>query len=130
MSKSRGRKEKLRQKKAERRKTKKLGNMKNPVFLWGFSWPILTIKLGKIEIFDQKVPTSWGLPHILFFSVWGRGEGRSCPRRWPRGLALIENRGRGAGIEEGVGGGEERGGGLSVRKGEGLSILFWDRNSP
>ena len=41
MSKSRGREEKLRQKKAERRKKKKLGNMKNPTFLWVFSWPIL-----------------------------------------------------------------------------------------
>ena len=48
MSKSRGREEKLRQKKAERAKKKKLGNMKNPhKFVGFFSWPILTIKLGK-----------------------------------------------------------------------------------
>ena len=74
MSKSRGREEKLRQKRAERRrkkkeeerrrKKKKLGNMKTPTFLVGFFWPNLTIELGKIEIFDQKVPTSWGLPQI------------------------------------------------------------------
>ena len=35
MSKSRGREEKLRQKKAERRKKKKLGNMKENTFLVG-----------------------------------------------------------------------------------------------
>ena len=59
MSKSRGREEKLRRKKAGTRKKKKLGNLKNPhLFGGGFSWPILTIQLGKIEIFDQEVPTS------------------------------------------------------------------------
>ena len=58
MSKSREREDKLRQKAADRRKKKKLEDMKTPTFLVGFSWPTLTIKLGKIEIFDQKAPTS------------------------------------------------------------------------
>ena len=47
MSKSRGREEKLRQKRAEKRKKKKLGKWKTPTFLWGFSWPILATKLGE-----------------------------------------------------------------------------------
>ena len=64
MSKSRGREEKLRQKKAERGKKKKLGNIKSPTFLWGFFLANFNCKTGEIEIFDQKVPTSWDLPHI------------------------------------------------------------------
>ena len=58
---------KTKAKKAERIKKKKLGNMKTPQICGGFSWPILTIKLWKIEIFDQNVPTSWGLPHIYIY---------------------------------------------------------------
>ena len=47
---------KLRQKKADRRKKKKLGNMKPPPsWCFSFSWPILAIKWGKVEIFDQKI---------------------------------------------------------------------------
>ena len=57
MSKSRGREEKLRQKKAERRKKKKLGNMKNfHLSGGGFSWPTLTIKLGKVRFLTKKCP--------------------------------------------------------------------------
>ena len=48
-SKSRVREGKLRQKKADRRKKQKLGNMKNPhLFGGGYSWSILTIKPGNI----------------------------------------------------------------------------------
>ena len=50
MSKSRGREEKLRQKKAERRKKKKLGNMKKTHKFVGFSGH-LYYKTGEYEIF-------------------------------------------------------------------------------
>ena len=65
MSKSRGREEKLRQKKAERRKKKKLGNVTTPTNLWGVFWPFFTIKLGKNDIFGYKGThhwSRWGLP--------------------------------------------------------------------
>ena len=74
MSNSRGREEKLRQKKGRKKKEEKTWkHEKPPRFCGGFSWPSLTIKLGKIEIFDQKVPTSWGLPAYVYAgrAAWG-----------------------------------------------------------
>ena len=62
----------------ERRKTKtEKGRLENKEETWkyenphlfggGFSWPILTIKLGNFEIINQKPRTSWGLPHIYIY---------------------------------------------------------------
>ena len=62
ISKSKGREEKQRQKKAHRRKKEKPGNMNNPHPFGKFSWPILPFRLWNIEIVDQKLPTNWGLP--------------------------------------------------------------------
>ena len=65
ISKSRGGEGKLRQKKADKRKKRKLGNMKNPhLFGGGFSWPILTKELWKTWFFWPESATSWGLPHV------------------------------------------------------------------
>ena len=56
--------------KAGRRKKKiHLETWKSPPFLVGFNWQSLTIELAKIEIIDQELPTSWGLP--LIYISWG-----------------------------------------------------------
>ena len=68
-------------KQRERKKTKaKEGRQKKdektwkhekaPPFWWGFSWLTLTIKLGKIEMLDQQLPTNWGLLHFYVFNVF------------------------------------------------------------
>ena len=55
MSKSRGREEKLGQKKAERRKKKKLGNMRTPTNLWGFFLADFNYKTGEKLRFLTKM---------------------------------------------------------------------------
>ena len=54
MSKSRGREEKLRQKKAERRKKETIWKHENPHVFVGISWPILAIKLGKMRCLTKR----------------------------------------------------------------------------
>ena len=57
MSKSRGREEKLRQKKAERRKKKQLGNMKTPTFLLGLFLANFNYKTGeKLRFLTKRCP--------------------------------------------------------------------------
>ena len=67
MSKSRGREEKLRQKRQKEERRKKLGNMKPPPpkkkNCGFFFWPFFTIKLGKM-IFFQKWPRKNGLENV------------------------------------------------------------------
>ena len=71
MSKSRGREEQLRQKKAERRKKKKLGNMKNPhKFVVFFFWQFFTIKLGKMQLLDKRYPPGGAPPKTITYFGW------------------------------------------------------------
>ena len=70
MSKSRGRKEKLRQKKAERRKKKKLGNMKTPTFLWGFFLADFNYKTGeKLRFLTKICPPVGFFPIYIYISI-------------------------------------------------------------
>ena len=61
-----GEKEKLRQKKADRRKKMKLGDMKTPTFLVGVFLAYFNYKIVENWDFDQKLPTSWGLPPSIY----------------------------------------------------------------
>ena len=67
MSKSRGREEKLRQKKAERRKKKKLGNMKTPTFLWEFFLADFNYKTGEKLRFVTKMCPPVGVSPIYIY---------------------------------------------------------------
>ena len=68
MSKSRGREDKLRPKKAERRKKKKLGNMKTPINLWGVFLAIFYYKTGeKVKFLDNMYPPS-GVSYIYIYT--------------------------------------------------------------
>ena len=69
MSKSRGGEEKLRQKRAERRKKKKLGNMNSPPNLWVFL-AIFTINLGKMKFLDKRYPSGGVSPIYIYMCIY------------------------------------------------------------
>ena len=84
MSKSREREEKLRQKKAERRKKSKTWKHEKKHRFVGFSGNFYYEQLGKMKFKPKKVPTRWGSPiYIYIYAVHmhavGRGFGPILP---------------------------------------------------
>ena len=70
MSKSRGREEKLRQNKAEKRKKIKLGNMKNPHKFVGFFLANFNYKTGKNWDFWPKCAHQLGSPPHIYIYIY------------------------------------------------------------